>query len=134
MSLRALAVVKNIFQDSFIPKIMSLAFLSQKFTQDLLPVNPYEHVKEFNNFKFYCFPFKPEKNTNGNLYVFKSFQYTQKSSPKGKDRSPESNVPMSNVVFSAPRKDGVIIFPIISQWGFSVAMETRVLIQSASNP
>ena len=29
------------------------------------------------------------------------------------------------------RKDGDIIFPIISQCGISVAMETRVLIQSA---
>ena len=33
-----------------------------------------------------------------------------------------------------PRKGGDIIFPIISQWGFSVAMETRVLIQSAPKP
>ena len=32
-----------------------------------------------------------------------------------------------------PRKGGDIIFPIISQWGLSVAMETRVLIQSAPN-
>ena len=31
-----------------------------------------------------------------------------------------------------PRKGGDTIFPIISQWGLSVAMETRVLIQSAS--
>ena len=69
MSLRALALVKNIFQDSFIPKIMSLAFLSQKFTQDL-QVNPYEHVKEFNDFKFYCFPFKPEKKTQMTIYTF----------------------------------------------------------------
>ena len=30
-----------------------------------------------------------------------------------------------------PRKGGDIVFPIISQWGLSVAMETRVLIQSA---
>ena len=29
------------------------------------------------------------------------------------------------------RKGGDIIFPIISQWGLSVAMETKVLIQSA---
>ena len=29
-----------------------------------------------------------------------------------------------------PRKGGDIVFPIISQWGLSVAMETRVLIQS----
>ena len=33
-----------------------------------------------------------------------------------------------------PRKCGDIIFPIISQWGLSVAMETRVLIQSAPKP
>ena len=32
------------------------------------------------------------------------------------------------------RKGGDIIFPIISQWGLSVAMETRVLIQSAPKP
>ena len=31
-----------------------------------------------------------------------------------------------------PRKGGDTIFPIISQWGISVAMDTRVLIQSAS--
>ena len=30
-----------------------------------------------------------------------------------------------------PRKGEDIIFPIISQWGISGAMETRVLIQSA---
>ena len=30
-----------------------------------------------------------------------------------------------------PRKGGDIVFPIISQWGLSVAMETRVLIQFA---
>ena len=29
------------------------------------------------------------------------------------------------------REKADIIFPIISQWGLSVAMETRVLIQSA---
>ena len=61
------------------------------------------------------------------------------SSPKGNDRSPESNMPRSNVVFSKgsdqkPRKGGDIIFPIISQWGLSVAMETRGLIQSAPKP
>ena len=33
-----------------------------------------------------------------------------------------------------PRKGGDIVFPIISQWGLSVAMETRVLIQSAPKP
>ena len=27
-----------------------------------------------------------------------------------------------------------IIFPIISEWGLSVAMETRILIQSAPKP
>ena len=65
---------------------------------------------------------------------------------KGKDRSPESNVPRSNVVFSAIKanhskvnnpeilKGGDIIFPIISQWEISVAMETIVLIQSAPKP
>ena len=31
-------------------------------------------------------------------------------------------------------KGGDIVFPIISQWGLSVAMETRVLIQSAPKP
>ena len=33
-----------------------------------------------------------------------------------------------------PKKGGDIIFPIISQWRLSVAMETRVLIQSAPKP
>ena len=33
-----------------------------------------------------------------------------------------------------PRKGGDIIFPIISQQGLSVAVETRVLIQSAQKP
>ena len=32
------------------------------------------------------------------------------------------------------RKGGDIVFPIISQWELSVAMETRVLIQSAPKP
>ena len=32
------------------------------------------------------------------------------------------------------RKGGDIVFPIISQWGLSVAMETRVLIQPAPKP
>ena len=32
------------------------------------------------------------------------------------------------------RQGGDIIFPIISQWELSVAMETRVLIQSAPKP
>ena len=36
-----------------------------------------------------------------------------------------------NRIKKQPRKGGYIIFPIISQWGLSVAMETRVLIQSA---
>ena len=36
-----------------------------------------------------------------------------------------------NRVKSNKEKDGDIIFPIISQFGLSVAMETRVLIQSA---
>ena len=33
-----------------------------------------------------------------------------------------------------PRKGGENVFPITSQWGLSVAMETRVLIQSAPKP
>ena len=33
-----------------------------------------------------------------------------------------------------PRKAGDIILPIISQWGLSVVMDTRVLIQSAPKP
>ena len=32
------------------------------------------------------------------------------------------------------RKGGDIVFPIISQWALSVAMETRVLIQSVPKP
>ena len=63
--------------------------------------------------------------------------HQETSSPKGNSRSPESNLPRSNVVFSKgsdqkqPRKGGDIIFPIIRQLGLSVAMETRFLIQSA---
>ena len=34
--------------------------------------------KKFNDFQFYYFPFKLERNTNKNLCVFKSFQYTCK--------------------------------------------------------
>ena len=37
-------------------------------------------------------------------------------------------------IFRQARKGGDIIFPIISQQGLSVAMETRVLIQSAPKP
>ena len=33
-----------------------------------------------------------------------------------------------------PRKGGDIVFRIVSQWGLSVAMEIRVLIQSAPKP
>ena len=33
-----------------------------------------------------------------------------------------------------PRKGGEIVFLIISQWGLSAAVETRVLIQSAPQP
>ena len=32
------------------------------------------------------------------------------------------------------RKGGDIVFPIINQWAFSVAMETTVLIQSVPKP
>ena len=37
-----------------------------------------------------------------------------------------------DLIKSKPRKGGETIFPIKSQWGLSVAMDTRVLIQSAS--
>ena len=33
-----------------------------------------------------------------------------------------------------PRKGGDIVFPIISQWGLSVTMETRGLIRPAPKP
>ena len=59
----------------FYPQIMILPFLSQKFTHDW-QVNSiccksslYEQAKEFNDFRFYYFPFKPEKNTN-KIYAF----------------------------------------------------------------
>ena len=32
-----------------------------------------------------------------------------------------------DLIKKQPRKGGDIIFPILSQWGISVAMETRVL-------
>ena len=41
---------------------------------------------------------------------------------------------ISSLPAKQPRKGGDIIFPIISQCGISVAMETRVLIQSAPKP
>ena len=75
-------LAKKILRDSFIPKIVILPFLSQKFTLDwqvnsiCCNSSPYDQAKEFNDFQFYYFPFKPEKkNTNKNLCVFKSFQY-----------------------------------------------------------
>ena len=76
------------------------------------------------------------------------------SSPKGNDRSPKSNVPRSNLISkkkykwamktrgpksnstkldqNQPRKGGDTIFPILSQWRLSVAMDTKSFIQSAS--
>ena len=49
------------------------------------------------------------------------------SSPKGNDRSLESNVPRSNV-------EKVEKSFSLSQWGLSDALETRVLIQSVPKP
>ena len=74
-------LVKKIFQDSFIPKIMILPFLSQKFTHDwqvssiYCKSSPYEQAKQFNDFQFYYFPFKPEKkqkktHTQIRIYAF----------------------------------------------------------------
>ena len=48
-----------------------------------------------------------------------------------------SSLPASikkDLIKKQPRKGGDIVFPIISQWGFSAAMETRILIQSAPKP
>ena len=65
-----------IFQDRVIPKIMILQFLSQKFTHDwqihsiCWKSSPYEQAKELNDFQFYYFPFKPEKNTNKKSIYF----------------------------------------------------------------
>ena len=39
-----------------------------------------------------------------------------------------------NRIKNKPRKGGNIIFPIISQWALSVAMENRVLIRSVPKP
>ena len=59
------------------------------------------------------------------------------SSPKGNDRSPES---WQGQIWSFQkgwiknnREKVDIIFPIVSQWGLSVAMEMRILIQSSPN-
>ena len=58
---------EKIFQDSFIPKIVILPFLSQKFTHDwqvnslYCKLSPYDRAKEFYEFQFYYYPFKPEK-------------------------------------------------------------------------
>ena len=55
---------------------MILPFLSQKFTHDwqvhsvcCKKQRPYEQEKEFNDFQFYSFPFKPEK-TQIKIYAF----------------------------------------------------------------
>ena len=53
-----------------------------------------------------------------NSYSFKILCMPSLPALKGSDRK-------------QARKGGDIVFPIISQWGLSVAMETRVLIQSA---
>ena len=39
-----------------------------------------------------------------------------------------------NLIKKQQRKGGDIVFTIISQWALSVAMETRVLIQSVPKP
>ena len=55
------------------------------------------------------------------MHVLVTFKYKNFFFFKGLDKKP-------------PRKGGEIIFTIISQWGLSVATETRVLIQSAPKP
>ena len=41
---------------------------------------------------------------------------------------------MKRIRSKTTEEGGDIVFPIISQWGLSVAMETRVLIRSAPKP
>ena len=60
------------------------------------------------------------------------------SSPKGNDPSPET---CQGQIWSFQkgwiknnREKVDIIFPIVSQWGLSIAMEMRILIQSAPKP
>ena len=66
---------------------------------------------------------RKKTSQKGHNSEMKSPTEKKTSSPYGNHRSPESNVPMSNVVFSKvsdqnqPRKGGDIIFPVISQWG-----------------
>ena len=66
---------KKIFQNRFIPKMMSLSFLSQKCTHEwqvnsiCCKSSPYERAKEFIYFQFYYFPFKPEKNNNNKTHT-----------------------------------------------------------------
>ena len=55
--------------------------------------------------------------------IFRDFMHVLVTSKYKKDR-----------IKKQPRKGGDIIFPIISQWGLPVAMETRFLIQSAPKP
>ena len=50
------------------------------------------------------------------------------------DGQPETNMPHQLLRSWGHKKGGDTIFPIISQWGPSVAMETRVLIQPAPKP
>ena len=54
------------------------------------------------------------------------------SSQRGNDRSPESWSFQKGWIKNNRGKVD-IIFPIVSQWGLSVAMGMRILIQSAQN-
>ena len=59
-------------------------------------------------------------------------QRTPKSVVRSGRNSKSSKILCMSSDQKQPRKGGDAIFPIISQWGVSVAMDTRVLIQSAS--
>ena len=60
------------------------------------------------------------------------------SKPKANDRSPESSQgqiwSFQKGWIKSNREKMDIIFPIVSQWGLSVAMEMRIFIQSAPKP
>ena len=81
---------------------------------------PFSHYKSMENFL----------DTQGQLTPYSVVR-------SGRNLNSSEILCMSSLPASIKRietKGGDIVFPIISQWELSVAMETRVLIQSAPNP
>ena len=68
---------ENFFSRQFYPQNCDFAIFVPKFTHDwqvnsvCCKNSPYEQAKEFNEFQFYYFPFKPEK-TQIKMYAFRN--------------------------------------------------------------